>query len=143
MQTMTDATAEPFSGAKLILYLGDRIVVIRRDVKPGLPWPGYLDFPGGAREPGESPEACALRETQEEIGLIVDRTDLIWRTRRDGQSGLSWFFAARLPATHAADIVFGNEGQGWDLMLPAQYIAAPDAIPHFAEILARQLASGS
>lgn len=35
---------------------------------------GYIGLPCGIREPGETPEACAIRETREETGLDVELT---------------------------------------------------------------------
>lgn len=35
------------------------------------PLAGYHEFPGGKCEPGEAPEACAVRECREETGLAV------------------------------------------------------------------------
>ena len=122
-----------FRGAKLALFIGGQLAVIMRDEKPGLPWAGYLDLPGGGRERGERPEDCALRETQEELGLVIVESELIWK--REYLSGTGepvWFFAAMLPAERAKDVRFGPEGQYWQLMAPQEYLEHPKAIPHFA-----------
>lgn len=125
-----------FGGAKLVLFMGDRIAVILRDDFVGLDWPGFLDFPGGGREGDEGPLACALRETQEELGIAVPEAAVVWQRRfqRTGRAPV-WFFVARLPAARAADIRLGDEGQSWHLMTPGDYIADPRAIPHFRERL--------
>lgn len=124
-----------FGGAKLILFIGTRIVVLRRDDKPDIPWPGRLDLPGGGREGGETAETCVLRETFEEVGLTLAASDLIWRDRHN--SGV--FFAAHLPTDAESEIVFGSEGQGWSLMDPAEYAQHPEAVPHFAMMVRRYL----
>ena len=36
-----------FSGAKLALFLGPDLLVILRDDRPDIPWPGRWDLPGG------------------------------------------------------------------------------------------------
>jgi len=126
---------EDFAGAKLALFLGADLVVITRDLRRDIPWAGHLDFPGGGREGGETPEACVLREAEEEVGLILSESDLVWRRRYQRPNGLFWFFAAHLPAARARDIVFGDEGQGWQLMSPDAYCADALAIPHFCSRL--------
>ena len=126
---------QDFGGAKLILFIGERIVVLRRDERPDIPWPGRLDLPGGGREGNETSEACVLRETFEEIGLVLNTRDLVWRD----QFERGVFFAAHLPTEAEADIEFGSEGQGWSLMDPLGYSQHPEAIPHFASMVRRYL----
>ncbi|MDB5343193.1 MAG: nudG [Schlesneria sp.] len=46
---------------------------------PESPLPGYAEFPGGKCEPGETAEACAVRETREETGLAVEVGRLMLR----------------------------------------------------------------
>ena len=131
LSSSTDNRAE-FDGAKIALFLGDKLAVLRRDDIPGLPYAGCLDLPGGMREPGETPEACVLRELAEELGLVLAARDLE-RPRFYQAPRRAWFFAAYLPAERAAGVVFGDEGQGWLLMDAMDFVTADDAVPHFRD----------
>lgn len=117
-----------FTGAKLALFIGGKLLVIRRDAKTDIPFPDHWDLPGGGRDSGETPEACVLRETFEEVGLALSSSDLIWSR----QYGDSWFFVSSLPTGAECQIRFGNEGQYWALMPPETYLTDPMSIPSFA-----------
>ncbi|MCS6879279.1 MAG: (deoxy)nucleoside triphosphate pyrophosphohydrolase [Geminicoccaceae bacterium] len=47
-----------------------RVLVQRRP--EGRPMAGFWEFPGGKLGSGESPEACLVRELEEELGIAVD-----------------------------------------------------------------------
>ena len=51
---------------------GGRVLAARRPEQDGAP--GGWEFPGGKVEPGERPEAAAVREVAEELGCVVEVT---------------------------------------------------------------------
>ena len=120
-----------FVGAKAAFLCDGRLLVYLRDDRPGLPWPAMLDLPGGGREGAESPETCLLRELEEEFGLRLPASRLIYRRvwpagRGDGQGV---FFAGRLSPDEIVAIRFGSEGQWWRMMPVAEFLAHPATIP--------------
>ena len=138
---MQPATHQSFIGAKLALLVGNRILCLHRDDKPGLLWPGYWDLPGGGREGTESPLQTALRETQEEFTLTVPVSHIRWGRAYTASVGIaSWFFVGWMPASIKPKIVLGDEGQGWDLMTVAQFLDHEKAVPQFKTRLQDYLA---
>ncbi|MDX2484452.1 MAG: NUDIX hydrolase [Pseudodonghicola sp.] len=139
MTDQRDIEIAPFSGAKLALFLGPDLLVIQRDDRPDIPWPGHWDLPGGGREGIETPVDCALRETREEVDLTLSPDQITWSRSYLRPHGRVWFFVAHLPAARVADVRLGDEGQDWCLMAPRTYCRHPLAVPHFAETLALYL----
>ena len=130
---MAESGPRSFIGSKLALLCDGSILVYRRDDRADIPFPDCWDLPGGGREGDETPEACVLRETFEEFGLVYAAKRLIWSRpypswRDDGS--ISWFFGGRLTHEDIAAIRFGDEGQHWTMMPVADYLASPDAVPH-------------
>ena len=120
-----------FAGAKLAALVDGHILTYRRDNKPGIPWPGLIDLPGGGREGDESPALCALRELHEEFGLHM-REQRIWWARpfpaMDAPGRTGWFLAATITQAEIAAIRFGNEGHSPQLLGLDAFLAASDAI---------------
>ena len=129
-----------YSGAKLALYIGDKLAVILRDDRPDLIFADHWDLPGGGREGEEPPLDCALRECREELGIDVPPEAVVWERAFLENDQIKWFFVACLPATFADDIVLGDEGQRWQLMSEDAFLSHPKAVPAFQERLAVYLA---
>ena len=132
-----------FDGAKLALYLGEKLAVILRDDTPGLLFADHWDLPGGGREGAETPLACALRECREELGIAVPEGAVVWQGSFDEAGRTKWFFVARMPAQAEAEIVFGDEGQRWRLMEEEEFLNHPRAVPAFQDRLRVYLAQSA
>lgn len=121
-----------FIGAKAALFAGSKVLTCLRDDTPGLRWRGLWDLPGGGREGSESPEDCLLRELWEEFGLRLTPDRLIWRrvfpSMLDATRS-SVFFAGFVTEAEIASIIFGEEGQGWELMGVDGFLAHDKAVP--------------
>lgn len=138
------APFEGFSGAKIALIEGTRVLIYMRDDKPSIPFPGCWDFAGGGQENGETPEQCAVRETQEEFGLTIDASRVVWREKCQAftdPSKHSYFLVAHITPAEIATIRFGDEGQYWQMMEIEAFLSHPGAIPQLQERLARFLPS--
>lgn len=122
-----------FHGAKVALFVGDEILVYRRDNNPAIPFPNLLDLPGGGRENNETGVECVARETFEEFGLHIDPEEFEYvehypNWRNNGSNAL--FFVCFLTHDRLQDIVFGDEGQNWETMAVDEFLSRPDAVPH-------------
>lgn len=136
-------TAETFAGAKIALICGRRLVAYKRDDKPGIPFPGLWDLPGGGREGDETPLSCALREVREEFGIAVASETICWCRRYPSVTApglVTYFLAAPLSEAQVAAIRFGDEGQYWAMMAVSRFLEHPEAAPHLKERLGHYLA---
>src|SRR5205085_11354747 len=53
-----------------LVWRDGRLLIARRPA--GVHLGGLWEFPGGKIEPGETPEACILRELREEVGIEAE-----------------------------------------------------------------------
>ena len=127
-----------FTGAKIVLFHDGRLLTYLRDDHAHIPFPSHWDLPGGGRENDESADECALRELFEEFGLRLDPSRIAWRRVYQSWSNpgsVSFFMGARIEAGEIEQIVFGNEGQRWEMMAIADYLAHDRAVPHLRDRL--------
>lgn len=121
-----------FVGAKIALFCQGSILTYLRDDKPGLPFAAHWDLPGGQREPGETPEACLLREVAEEFGLNLTERHLQWR---GVFPSMLWpdrpalFYGGTITRAEVGRVVFGDEGQCWQMMALQDWLSHPRGVP--------------
>lgn len=71
--------------AAAVLWRDGRVLLTRRP--PGGPLGLQWEFPGGKLEPGETPEAAAVREVEEELGMRVAARETLAVERHDYDHG--------------------------------------------------------
>ena len=117
------------NAASVALLRGDRVLLICRARSPFL---GDWTLPGGRIEPGESPEACAIREVAEEIGVEISDIVPVMRmpVGEAGRYSLQVFATTRF----SADIVLSDEVSDY-AWLTREDIAPRPITPRLMEVL--------
>lgn len=59
------------------------ILTVKSNYKP------YWTLPGGIVDPGETPRQCAIRETLEEVGIVIDPSDVVFVAVVDRKSAVA------------------------------------------------------
>lgn len=94
------------------------IAVIQRDDDPTIPYPGFWELPGGTLDTDdESPEAGALREVFEEIGVRLSEDQIVWRALYQSvrfPGVYNAFFVVTLST--APGLILGSEGRSCKFM---------------------------
>ena len=80
------------NGTAIAVWVGDRVLVVRHSYKPG------LRLPGGGVKAGEDHRLAAIRELQEETGVIVVVADLVLLKETYGKFGKRSIFEVQLDA---------------------------------------------
>lgn len=120
-----------FHGVKGLVFVGDKIIVYRRDNKTKS-YPFYIDLPGGAKENKESAFETFRREVKEEFGINVKKEDIIYSKQYISpmdSSKESYFIVIKTKNIKEDDIIFGNEGLEYFLLTLKEYLKLEEAIP--------------
>ena len=121
-----------FTGCKIALFCGDRVLTILRDDKPSIPWPNMWELPGGGREGDESPFECLAREVYEELGVQLTEDCLLWSKVYPSmlyEGRQSVFMVGQLSQDQFDSITFGDEGQAYKLMSIEEFLNSKQAVP--------------
>ena len=121
-----------FTGCKIALICGDKILTILRDDKETIPWPNMWELPGGGREGNESPFECVAREVHEELSIQLSKEEVIWSWIYPSmldENKKSVFLVGQLTQEQFDSIVFGDEGQAYKLMSIEEFLNSKQAVP--------------
>ena len=127
-----------FTGSKIALICGDKVLTILRDDKDDILCPNMWDLPGGGREGDESPFDCARREVYEELGIHLTEECLLWSKVYSSvlfEGKQSVFMVGQLSQDQFDSITFGDEGQGYKLMNIEEFLSSSQVIPQLQERL--------
>ena len=125
-----------FTGCKIALFCGDKLLTILRDDKSNIPYPNTWELPGGGREGDESPFECAVREVYEELGIHLTEDCLLWSKVYPSmlfEGKESVFLVGKLAQEQFDKIVFGDEGQSYKLMGIEEFLGSDKVVPQLQD----------
>ena len=118
-------------GAVAIMVQDGRMLVIRRSRHVIAPL-AYC-FPGGGIEEGETEEAAAVREVQEEIGIPIRPLRRLWECTTAWNVHLAWWLAEMDPA--AVAVPNPREVASIHWFTPREMASLPDLLDSNREFL--------
>ena len=125
-----------FTGCKIALFCGDKLLTILRDDKSNIPYPNTWELPGGGREGDESPFECVAREVYEELGIHLIEDCLHWSKVYPSmlfERKESVFLVGKLRQEQFDSIVIGDEGQGDRLMSIEEFLSSDKVVPQLQD----------
>lgn len=131
-----DIDISDFTGCKIALFCGDKLLTILRDDKDNIPWPNMWELLGGGREGDESPFECAAREVYEELRIHLNEDCLLWSKVYPSmlfEGKESVFLVGKLAQEQFDKIVFGDEGQGYKLMGIDEFLSSDKVVPQLQD----------
>lgn len=134
----------PHPASSAIVRNGERLLLIRR-INP--PSKDMFAFPGGRGEPGETPQQTALRELEEETGIVARHPQLFATydlpSHDDEGRLLSHFFLSvyTVEAESTGDVHAADDAAeaGWYTLEEIRKLPTPDSVLECAERLLGQL----
>ena len=120
------------TAAKGLVYIGEKILVYRRDNKTTT-HPLEIDLPGGGIKDMETPFQAFQREVKEEFGLYIIEENITYVRRYTESDKSTYFVVAKLPIEVGSDITFGNEGKEYNTITLEDYLNCKDAWILFQE----------
>lgn len=127
-----DIDISDFTGCKIALFCGDKLLTILRDNESDIPFPNTWELPGGGREGDEIPFECAAREVYEELGIHLTEDFLLWSKVYPSmlfEGKESVFLVGKLTQEQFDSIVFGDEGQSYKLMSIDEFFGSDKVVP--------------
>ena len=125
-----------FTGCKIALFCGDKLLTILRDDKASIPWPNMWELPGGGREGDESPFECVAREVFEELGIHLTEDCLLWSKVYPSMLYEGWhsvFMVGQLSQEQFDNITFGDEGQSYQLVNVEEFLSSSQVVPQLQD----------
>ena len=125
-----------FTGCKIALFCGDKLLTILRDDKANIPWPNMWELPGGGREGDESPFECVAREVYEELGIHLTEDCLLWSKVYPSMLYEGWhsvFMVGQLSQEQFDNITFGDEGQSYQLVNVEEFLSSSQVVPQLQD----------
>ena len=127
-----DIDISDFTGCKIALFCGDKLLTILRDNESDIPFPNTWELPGGGREGDEIPFECAAREVYEEVGIHLNEDCLLWSKVYPSmlyEGRQSVFMVSQISQEQFDNITFGDEGQAYKLMPVEEFLNSKQAVP--------------